>query len=268
MILGVVQARMSSSRLPGKVAADVCGRPMLALQLSRLARSQRIDRLVVATSMEPGDDAVAQIAGGAGVGVHRGPLADVLARFAGAAEAFGPADHIVRLTADCPLADPAIIDACIALHLRLGADYTSNAIARTYADGLDVEVMTAATLAAAAAEASDPLDREHVTRFIYRRPVRFVMGALTQEIDQSAMRWTVDTADDLAMVRAVVAGLPEGFTRADVLAFLRAHPDIASLNGALGRDAAGQGHAGSSARKSASDQSGAPPRRARSTPVA
>ena len=236
MILGVVQARMSSSRLPGKVAADIGGRPMLARQLERLARCWRIDRLVVATSTEPDDDAVAHIAAEAGLGVHRGPLADVLARFAGAANAFGPADHVVRLTADCPLADPAIIDACIALHLKLRADYTSNAIARTFPDGLDVEVMTGATLAAAAAEASDPMDCEHVTRFIYRRPSRFVMGALTQELDQSAMRWTVDTADDLAMVRAVFAALPAGFTSADVLAFLRANPDVARLNGALGRD--------------------------------
>lgn len=239
MILGIVQARMSSSRLPGKVAADVCGRPMLALQLSRLARSTAIDRLVVATSTQADDDAVAGMARAAGVAVHRGPLADVLARFAGAAKAFGPADHIVRLTADCPLADPAIIDACIALHVRLGADYTSNAIARTFPDGLDVEVITAATLSAAAVDATEPLDREHVTRFIYRRPARFVMGVLAQEIDQSAMRWTVDTPEDLAMVRAVVASLPDDFAMADVLAFLRAHPDIAALNGALGRNAGG-----------------------------
>lgn len=237
MILGIIQARMSSSRLPGKVAADVGGRPMLALQLSRLARSTAIDRLVVATSVEPDDDAVAAIAGAAGVGVHRGPLADVLARFAGAADAFGPADHVVRLTADCPLADPAIIDACIGLHLRLRADYTSNAVARTWPDGLDVEVMTAATLAAAASEATDPMDREHVTRFIYRRPARFVMGVLAQALDQSAMRWTVDTADDLALVRAVFAALPDGFAMQDVLAYLRANPQIAALNGALGRDA-------------------------------
>lgn len=237
MILAIVQARMSSSRLPGKVAADVCGRPMLALQLSRLARCRRIDRLVMATSVEPEDDTVVRIADAAGVAVHRGPLADVLARFAGAAEAFGPANHIVRLTADCPLADPAIIDACIDLHLRLGTDYTSNAIARTYPDGLDVEVMTAATLAAAAAEAQEPADREHVTRFIYRCPARFRMGVLAQETDRSADRWTVDTPEDLAMVRAVVAGLPDGFTSADVRAFLTAHPEIAALNGALGRDA-------------------------------
>src|SRR5690606_17265794 len=111
---------------------------------------------------------------------------------------------------DCPLADPSVIDACVRLHLAGRADYTSNTLQRTYPDGLDVEAMTAAALAAAAAEARDPFEREHVTPFLYRRPDRFRLAQLTQPRDQSSLRWTVDTADDLLFVERVFAAFAPG----------------------------------------------------------
>src|SRR5690606_7302103 len=116
----------------------------IARQIERLRACETIDRLVVATSLEASDDPLAAAVASLGVRVFRGALADVLGRFQAAALAFGPADHVARLTADCPLADPAVIDACVRLHLASGADYTSNTLRRTYPDGLDVEVMTAA----------------------------------------------------------------------------------------------------------------------------
>jgi spore coat polysaccharide biosynthesis protein SpsF len=221
MILAILQARMSSTRLPGKVMKPLLGEPMIGRQIERVARSRRIDRLAVATSVEPGDDPLAAYCEALGVGVFRGPLDDVLSRFMGAAEAFGPADHIVRLTADCPLADPDVIDACIDLHLAAGADYTTNGQQRTYPTGLDVEALPMAALATAAREASDAYDREHVTPYLYRRPERFKLAHLTQDTDTSRLRWTVDHPEDFDFVERVYAALyPDkpDFRMAEVLA--------------------------------------------------
>src|SRR5580704_10934624 len=126
VILAILQARTSSSRLPGKVLLPLAGAPMILRQIERVARAARIDRLVVATSENPSDDDLAAVVADAGVRVHRGPLRDVLARFIGALDAHGPADHVVRLTGDCPLADPAVIDATIARVVGADADYGSN----------------------------------------------------------------------------------------------------------------------------------------------
>src|SRR5271154_5883802 len=140
---------MSSTRLPGKVLMPLAGAPMILRQIERVERASRIDRLVLAASVDPPDDDLASAVARAGVAVHRGPLDDVLARFIGALDAHGPADHVVRLTGDCPLADPAVIDATID-HV-IGAAYGSNPPPRrTFPKGLDVEVMTAAALRDAA----------------------------------------------------------------------------------------------------------------------
>jgi len=203
MILAVLQARMSSTRLPGKVMKPILGMPMIGRQIERLNRCERIDRLVVATSREPSDDDLAEYLDGIGVRVFRGHLNDVLGRVLGAALANGPAEHVVRLTADCPLADPKVIDACIDLHLQSGADYTSNTIDRTYADGLDVEVATLSALTAAARAARDPYEREHVTPYLWRRPDRFSIAQLKQSPDLSDRRWTVDTPEDFEFVSRV-----------------------------------------------------------------
>jgi len=205
--LVVIQARMGSSRLPGKVLADLGGRPLLGLQLERLARLAEA-RVVVATSDLRQDDPVATLATDHDVACIRGPEDDVLARFA-MAVIDHPADEVVRLTADCPLTDPDLVAAVIALRRSTGADYAGNTLIRTFPDGLDVEVMTAATFAAAHTEATDPLDREHVTRFILRRPERFRLANLRTPVAMAAERWTVDTAEDLERVRAIVAGLDD-----------------------------------------------------------
>ena len=221
MILAVLQARMSSTRLPGKVLRPLLGVPMIGRQIERLRRCETLDRLVVATSLDASDDPLAAYCGSLGVRVFRGSLSDVLGRFAGAVAAFGPADHVVRLTADCPLTDPLIVDQAVRLHLARGVDYTSNALRRTYPDGLDVEVVRASALAAAQAEATTAHDREHVTPFINTQPYRFSQADLLQSPDRGALRWTVDTAEDFAFAEAVYAAL-DGIDRCwgqhDVLA--------------------------------------------------
>ncbi len=220
MILAILQARMSSSRLPGKVMKPILGMPMIGRQLERLARCATLERTVVATSLDESDDGLAEYVERLGVRVFRGSLHDVLGRFQGAAIAHGPAAHVVRLTADCPLADPAVIDACVRMHLEAGADYTSNTVERTFPVGLDVEVMTAEALRLMQAEARDPYEREHVTPYLYRHPERFRIAQLKQAKDLSARRWTVDTPQDFEFASRVYYMLyptKPAFTQADIL---------------------------------------------------
>jgi spore coat polysaccharide biosynthesis protein SpsF len=219
-VLAILQARMSSRRLPGKVLAPVLGQPMIQRQIGRIRHAARIDKLVVATSTMSDDDAIAELCKAIGQPCFRGSLDDVLGRFAGALDRHGPAENVVRLTADCPLIDWAIIDRCVDEHIAAGADYTSNAIERTFPDGLDVEVISSEALRAAAKEARDREAREHVTPFIYSDPARFRIRHLTQSENLAAVRWTVDNPDDLAFVRRVYDQLYESnprFTPDDIL---------------------------------------------------
>jgi spore coat polysaccharide biosynthesis protein SpsF len=226
---------MSSTRLPGKVLADVAGKPMILRQIERLKRATRLDRIVVATSDQVSDDPLAVCLVAADVPVFRGPLDDVLARYIGAIEAFGPVRTVVRLTADCPLADPGLIDQTLALHASSGADYTSNTPARrSFPKGLDVEVFESVVLKIAADETRDPYDHEHVTPFLYRNPGRFRIEGLEQAAEDGDVRWTVDRPDDLEFVRAVYDGLyaaNPAFTSDDISAFVRSRPDLIALGG-------------------------------------
>jgi spore coat polysaccharide biosynthesis protein SpsF len=204
MILGVIQARMSSSRLPGKVLADVLGQPMIGRQIERLRRSRRLDQLVLATSLDPSDDAVAAYGETLDLAVVRGPLADVLGRFALAVDAFPQTTTLVRLTADCPLADWRVVDAVIDQLAESGADYANNTMPqRTFPHGLDAEAMTVGVFRAAATGATEAHDREHVTPFIYRQPDRFRLATVTRTPSLAPLRWTVDYPEDLEFVRHV-----------------------------------------------------------------
>jgi spore coat polysaccharide biosynthesis protein SpsF len=225
-VLVVVQARAGSTRLPGKVLAEVHGMPMLGFQLRRLAPIADLvgGQVVVATSDLPGDDPVTAVGHGLGLDVVRGSEADVLGRFALALAAH-PAEVVVRLTGDCPLTDPGIVADAVRLHLEAGAHYTSNVLPRSFPKGLDVEVVSAAALRAADAEAVDPGEREHVTPFLYRRPERFRLANLASGQALGEEWWTVDTPEDLDRVRSMVARLadPLGASWTDVLAVVGAH---------------------------------------------
>lgn len=235
MILALLQARLSSTRLPGKVLLPLAGAPMLLRQIERVRRARRIDQIVVATSLEASDDPLVQTLEEAGLAVHRGPLADVLARFVSALEAW-PADHVVRLTGDCPLIDPEVIDATIALHLSEGADYTHNRYDPSgYPKGQDVEVISAAALRRTAAQDHSPEAREHVTWAVRNAPDRFRIARLDPPVDEGQVRWTVDTADDYEFVRRVYEGLypaNPAFSSDDIRAFVRSRPELITFGGA------------------------------------
>ena len=253
MILGVLQARVSSSRLPGKVLALVEGQPMILRQIERLRRARRLDALIVATSTDPSDDPLAALCRTEGVAVSRGPLDDVLGRMLAAARPFAP-EWLVRLTGDCPLADPALIDQVIAETRAAGADYGSNAVEPTWPDGLDVEVVRMAVLEAIAAEPRSPAEREHVTLAIHRRPERFRLLHVKSPRDLSALRWTVDEPRDLAFVRRVYAALYPGkpdFDTADILDLLARTPELLRINGDIARN---EGLARSLARERAGER--------------
>ena len=235
MILALVQARLSSTRLPGKVLLPLAGAPLLLRQIERVARARRLDQIVVATSQDATDDPLVEALGRAGITVHRGPLADVLARFVGALETW-PADHVVRLTGDCPLIDAEVIDATVDLHLAQNADYTHNRYDPSgYPKGQDVEVISAAALRRTAREDHTPEAREHVTWAVRNAPDRYRVARLDPPVDEGQVRWTVDTADDYAFVRQVYEGLypaNPAFSSDDVRAFVRARPDLITFGGA------------------------------------
>ena len=240
VILAVVQARMSSTRLPGKVMAPILGEPMIAKQFERIRRARTLTKVVVATSTDCSDDPLAAYLTSKGRAPFRGSLHDVLDRYARAAEAAGDPSHVVRITGDCPLIDPEVIDEAVRLALASKAAYTGNVEQRTYPVGLDVEVMTTEALLTAAVEAVDPFEREHVTPFLRRRPERFAQAHLTQPVDRSAMRWTVDRPADFAFARGVYEALyptNPAFAMQDVLDLLETESGLAAHGGALARAA-------------------------------
>ncbi len=230
-MLAILQARMSSTRLPGKVLRPILGEPMLARQIERLRRAKAITRIVVATSTGTDDDVIAAWCEGAGVDCYRGDLNDVLSRFQGALDAFGPVESFLRLTADCPLADPGLIDLAIASHTASGADYTYIHQHWTWPKGLDVEICQTAVLKVIDGEATGS-DREHVTAFIYAHPERFHLNALNRD-PPLRYRWTVDTPEDFAFVTSVYEDLypaNSAFSTDDILAWQARHPDRVLVN--------------------------------------
>jgi spore coat polysaccharide biosynthesis protein SpsF len=235
MILAILQARFSSTRLPGKVLKPILGRPMLARHIERLRRCRKIDGLMVATSVDPSDDAIEALCGELDIPCFRGSLPDVLDRYYRAAMASEiEPEHIVRVTGDCPLADPELIDRVIEFHLDGGYDYSCNARDPfTFPDGLDVEVFRAACLERAWREATLPSQREHVTPFVYQHPEWFKIGDFKNTTDLSHLRWTVDEPADFELVRRIYEALypaNPAFTTPDILDYLEVHPELKTLN--------------------------------------
>jgi len=224
---------MTSTRLPGKVLADIGGRSALALMLSRVQRARRLDAIVVATTINTTDDPIVAECDRLGVATHRGDEHDVLRRFQEAARAYD-AGTIVRLTADCPMVDPAVVDEAIEEYRHGSWDYVSNALPRTYPDGVDVEVFSRAAIEEAARNAVEPATREHVTLYINgRRPELsrgdFRIGAILFDADFGHVRWTIDWPEDLERVRRLVAKLPENFTWLQALSVATREPDLLGL---------------------------------------
>jgi len=232
MIVTILQARMSSRRLPGKVLLPILGRPMLELHIERLRRVRRVDALVLATSTDPSDDPVAELGSRLGLGVYRGALDDVLDRYVQAARR-AKATTVLRTTGDCPLADPALIDAMVDAHLSGRYDYTSNSHRPTFPDGLDADVIEMTALERAWREAALPSHREHVTLYFVEHPESFKTLHFRQPDDLSFLRWTVDHAEDFALIRTIYERLYPGnpaFTTADILALMESQPALKTAN--------------------------------------
>lgn len=229
--VAIVQARTGSTRLPGKVLLPLLGEPVLVHVVRRVARAARLDAVVVATTVSPRDDAIVGLGRDHGWAVERGSEEDLLQRYLDAARAHR-ADRIVRVTSDCPLVDPGLIDDVLALLDGSGADYASNTLEpRRLPRGLDVEAMTMAALEIAGREDRDPASREHATPYLYRHPERFRLAGIHGDPDLSAHRWTLDTPEDYELIRRIYEALgSDDFGWRDALAVVLAHPDWSELN--------------------------------------
>ena len=221
---------MGSTRLPGKALVDLAGEPMLDHVVRRASRARHVDAVAVATTTNASDDAIVEHASERGWSCVRGSEDDVLSRYALAARDTA-AEIVVRITSDCPLLEPDVVDAVIARLGASGADYASNTqLPRTFPHGLDVEVFSVEALLRADAEDARPEWREHVTPYLYRTPGAFHLERVDADEDFSDQRWTVDTAEDLALVRLIFAELGAQAPFRSVRAWLRAHPEALAMN--------------------------------------
>jgi len=232
MIIAIIQARLNSSRLPGKVLRPIGGQPMLWRIVQRARRARLLNAVVVATSDAVADDAVAEFCSSRDVPCFRGSEADVLDRFYHAARTFG-AETVVRITGDCPLIDPVAIDKVVAAYLQAGCDYAANCLKNTYPDGLDVEVFSFSALHRAWTEASNQIEREHVTPYL-RTSGLFHIHSIENELnpEAGALRWTVDEEQDLRFVCAIYDSFPAEapLLMDDVLALIKSRPELLTIN--------------------------------------
>jgi spore coat polysaccharide biosynthesis protein SpsF len=227
----IIQAHMGSTRLPGKVLLKIGNRSMLARVVRRVLRARTLSAVIVACSIEPADEAIVRECERIGISYFRGSDPDVLDRYYQASRVF-PSDAYVRITSDCPVIDPEVIDRVVTHFAQGEFDYASNTVQRTYPRGLDTEVFTAEGLARCWRDAKEPYQRVHVTPYFYQNPQLFKLGFVTQDVDQNEMRWTVDTPDDLKFIKAVYDqfGGHDEFSWRDVLALLERQPELAAIN--------------------------------------
>ena len=231
-VIAILQARCNSSRLPNKVLKPILGKPMIQWQVERLSQCKSIDKLIIATSEEDSDLPLVQLGNKLGISVHRGSLNNVLDRFYQVATLTKP-DFIVRLTGDCPLIDPTIVDDTVNFMVTGDFDYVSNSIVPTFPDGLDVEVFSFDTMKEIYINAKLSSEKEHVTLFVANNKDKFKIGVFKNSIDLSDHRWTVDEQDDFDLVTAIFEGLAQmngNFLMNDVLEFLEINPHLRNLN--------------------------------------
>ncbi|RME97646.1 MAG: acylneuraminate cytidylyltransferase [Chloroflexi bacterium] len=234
--VAIIQARIGSTRLPGKVLENIGGETMLSRVIKRTQRATRLDKIVIATTIRPDDDVIVTECVHLNTPVFRGDEQDVLDRYYKAAMQH-QADVVVRITSDCPLIEPEVIDKAVKVFesQHPTVDYVANTLPpRTFPRGLDVEVMSCEALARAWNEDKNPAWREHVTPYIYRNPKQFNLYALTNNVDYSALRWTVDTPEDLELIRRIYNHFKQdNFNWRDVLNLLEQHPDWLEINSAI-----------------------------------
>lgn len=232
-IVIIVQARMNSTRLPGKVMKHVLGKPLLFYLVERLRRVKKVQKLVIATTKSREDWSIVDFCRRHRISCFCGDEKNVLSRYYEAAQAFS-ASAVVRITADCPLMDPSIIDRVVSVYFQNGQyDYVSNTCNRTYPRGMDVEIFSWETLNETFKRALTKSEKEHVTAYMYQNPQKFRLGDVVLKEDLSSMRWTVDTSEDFSFVRKVIESLypcKKYFTMNDILELLKKRPELKKLN--------------------------------------
>ena len=232
--LAIIQARVGSSRLPGKVLSDIEGKPLVVHVIDRLKRCRLVDHIVLATSTLPQDRVLLDVAQSEGVEGFGGSEHDVLDRYYQAAKHHHP-ERVVRCTGDCPVIDSGVIDFVIGRHMENGTDYTSNTLIRTYPRGLDTEVMTFRALEKAATEAVKPYEREHVTPYIFEHPNLFSIANVVApgHRDQPELRLTVDVQEDYDLIREIYRHLYDWnpqFSIDDILDLFARYPHLKKIN--------------------------------------
>ena len=234
-VVAIIQARMGSSRLPGKVMKKICGIPMLGWVAERAKMAKLLDKVVIATTISEEDNPIANYCLKQDYAIFRGSVFDVLDRYYQAALNYR-ADVIVRITADCPLIDPSLIDEVVHKFLKAEVDFAANRLPppfkRTYPIGLDVEVASFIALKRTWLEAQEPHEREHVMPYLYEKSGRFKVITVDYDLDYGHYRWTVDTAKDLEFIRQVTAHLNcrKDFSWLDVLKVIKKHPKLMKIN--------------------------------------
>ena len=229
--LAILQARMSSQRLPGKVLMKVNGKPMIFWQIQRILKSKEINKLVVATSDDRTDDLLVSYLESINCDFVRGSLDDVLARYIKVENNYNP-DSIIRLTGDCPLVMPKLIDSMLKQFYEANVQYLSNTLQLTYPDGLDIEIIKAGTLNKLKAMNPSSSEREHVTLGIINRLDQFSTFSVVNVSNLSSYRWTVDTEEDLAFIRKVFKAFPSretDFNFEDLVNYFNEHPHLNRL---------------------------------------
>ncbi|TFH46832.1 MAG: acylneuraminate cytidylyltransferase [ANME-2 cluster archaeon] len=237
-VVAIIQARMGSTRLPGKVMTEIAGKPMLYHVINRVMHAKELDDVVIATTNLKEDSQILDIAPEMGVRSYAGSENDVLDRYYQAA-IISEADVIVRITADCPLADPIVIDKVVRYFLINDFDYVGTSIIPTYPDGIDVEVFSFTSLKKAWSEAKLSSEREHVTPYIWKNPNIFRIGNLKNYTNISYMRWSVDEQCDIKFVREIYYKLyneGEMFYMEDILNLLKKHPELMDINNGIIRN--------------------------------
>jgi len=239
MIVAIIQARVSSTRLPSKVFSEISGKPLIWHVVNRMKWSKKINKIILATTTNPKDDQLCSWAEKNNLKTIRGSESDVLSRFYKAANIY-QAEVIVRVTSDDPFKDPRIIDSVIDLYKKNTLDFAYNNNPPTFPEGLDAEVFSFFALEKANRESIDPFEREHVTQYLYRHPEIFKQMNFPYKEDLSAFRWTIDTIRDLEMAREVYKYLyKEGqiFLMSDILQLIRSKPYIKKINMKVERSA-------------------------------
>ncbi|MDP8237690.1 MAG: glycosyltransferase family protein [Candidatus Hatepunaea meridiana] len=235
-ITAIIQARVDSTRLPNKVLAEIEGKPMLWHVVNRVGKSSLINQTIVAIPKDAANDRLAEFCESHNIQYFRGSNDDVLDRYCQAAK-FYKSDVIVRITADCPLIDPEVIDKVVTVFLKNDYDYVCNTLPPTYPDGLDTEVIDRNALNVAWRNAELKSEREHVTPYILNNPDLFRIKDVRHDIDLSNLRWTVDEPEDLEYIRNVYRKLgPSSYNMADVLKVLEDNPEFSKANQGIERN--------------------------------